>query len=60
MHAWPPRLAPNLWLAGDSIFPDQSTAAVALGGLRVASAVLAESKAGLPVRAADQLLTIDR
>jgi len=37
--AWGPRLAPGLWMVGDSIFPGQSTAAVALGGLRVARAV---------------------
>jgi C-3',4' desaturase CrtD len=37
-----PRLSPNLWLVGDSIFPGQSTAAVALGGLRVARTVLKE------------------
>lgn len=37
-----PRLSPNLWLVGDSIFPGQSTAAVALGGLRVARMVLKE------------------
>lgn len=42
-RAWGPRLAPGLWMAGDSIFPGQSTAAVALGGLRVASALLAEA-----------------
>jgi len=36
---WSPRLAPNLWMVGDSIFPGQSTAAVALGGLRVAEEV---------------------
>jgi C-3',4' desaturase CrtD len=41
-RAWGPRLAPNLWMVGDSIFPGQSTAAVALGGLRVGSAVLAD------------------
>lgn len=39
-RAWGPRLAPTLWMVGDSIFPGQSTAAVALGGLRVAAAVL--------------------
>jgi C-3',4' desaturase CrtD len=38
-----PRLAPGLWMVGDSIFPGQSTAAVALGGLRVATELLAES-----------------
>jgi hypothetical protein len=38
-NLWGPRLATNLWLAGDSIFPGQSTAAVALGGLRVANDV---------------------
>jgi C-3',4' desaturase CrtD len=35
-----PQLGPNLWLVGDSIFPGQSTAAAALGGLRVALRVL--------------------
>jgi C-3',4' desaturase CrtD len=35
-----PHLAKDLWMVGDSIFPGQSTAAVALGGLRVASSVL--------------------
>ena len=34
---WGPRLARGLWMVGDSIFPGQSTAAVALGGLRVAA-----------------------
>lgn len=37
-----PRLGGNLWLVGDSIFPGQSTAAVALGGLRVAQMALRE------------------
>lgn len=40
LRGWAPRLAPNLWMVGDSIFPGQSTAAVALGGLRVARAVI--------------------
>jgi C-3',4' desaturase CrtD len=35
-----PRLDQGLWLVGDSIFPGQSIAAVALGGLRVANAIL--------------------
>lgn len=35
-----PKIADNLWLVGDSIFPGQSTAAVALGGLRVAKEIL--------------------
>ncbi len=39
-RAWGPRLLPGLWMVGDSIFPGQSTAAVAMGGLRVADAVL--------------------
>ncbi len=43
-RAWGPRLSPNLWLVGDSIFPGQSTAAVALGGLRVARMVLSQTK----------------
>lgn len=41
-RTWAPRLAPGLWMVGDSIFPGQSTAAVALGGMRVAEAVLAQ------------------
>ena len=41
-RAWGPRLAPGLWLAGDSIFPGQSVPAVALGGMRVARSLLAE------------------
>jgi phytoene dehydrogenase-like protein len=39
-HLWGPRLLPGLWMVGDTIFPGQSTAAVALGGLRVANDVL--------------------
>ena len=35
-RSWGPRLARGLWMVGDSIFPGQSTAAFALGGLRVA------------------------
>ncbi len=41
-RAWGPRLAPGMWLVGDSIFPGQSVPAVALGGLRVARSLLAE------------------
>jgi phytoene dehydrogenase-like protein len=41
LRGWGPRLLPGLWMVGDSIFPGQSTAAVALGGLRVAQGVLA-------------------
>lgn len=40
--AWGPRLGRDLWMVGDSIFPGQSTAAVALGGLRVGQTILAE------------------
>jgi C-3',4' desaturase CrtD len=42
-RTWGPRLGPNLWLVGDSIFPGQSTAAVALGGLRIARSVQMEA-----------------
>ncbi len=49
LRGWGPRLAPGLWMVGDSVFPGQSTAAVALGGLRVAGAVLAEAGADLPL-----------
>ncbi|MFU8771852.1 MAG: hypothetical protein ACNA8H_05470, partial [Anaerolineales bacterium] len=40
LHAWGPRLMPGLWMVGDSIFPGQSVAATALGGLRIARAIL--------------------
>ena len=43
-RAWAPRIAPNLWMVGDTIFPGQSTAAVALGGMRVAEAVLGRGR----------------
>jgi phytoene dehydrogenase-like protein len=39
-RSWAPRLARNLWLVGDSIFPGQSVLATALGGARVAAGVL--------------------
>ncbi len=41
------KLGDNLWMVGDSIFPGQSVAAAALGGLRVAGAILREQD--LPV-----------
>jgi C-3',4' desaturase CrtD len=42
LRAVGPRLNRNLWLVGDSTFPGQSTAAAALGGLRVAQMALRE------------------
>ncbi len=39
---WGPRLSHNLWMVGDSIFPGQSIAATALGGLRLAQNLLTE------------------
>ena len=39
-RAWAPKLGNGLWLVGDSIFPGQSVLATALGGTRVAHAVL--------------------
>jgi phytoene dehydrogenase-like protein len=42
-RAWvdvgPQRVAPRVWLVGDSVFPGQSTLATAVGGVRVAEAV---------------------
>lgn len=51
MRTLGPRLAPNLWMVGDSIFPGQSTAAVALGGLRVAGMALLEMGIRKPITA---------
>lgn len=41
-RAWGPRVAPGVWMVGDSIFPGQSVPAVALGGLRVAEGLLCD------------------
>jgi C-3',4' desaturase CrtD len=38
-QTWGPRLAPGIWMVGDSIFPGQSVPAVMLAGLRVAKAI---------------------
>jgi phytoene dehydrogenase-like protein len=40
LRAWGPRIGPGLWLVGDSVFPGQSVPAVALGGMRVARAIM--------------------
>jgi phytoene dehydrogenase-like protein len=51
-RAWGPRLTSRAWLVGDSVFPGQSVPAVALGGLRVARALLAElNPQGVPFEA---------
>ena len=43
---WRPQISPNIWMVGDSIFPGQSVAAVALGGIRVANAIIPGQKQG--------------
>lgn len=43
-QAWGPRLGPDLWMVGDSIFPGQSIAATALGGLNAAKQIQWESE----------------
>jgi phytoene dehydrogenase-like protein len=53
-RTWRPRLSSQVWMVGDSIFPGQSTAAVALGGLRVARSVLYTAGAHLPALATYQ------
>jgi C-3',4' desaturase CrtD len=40
LRARGPRMGSRVWMVGDSIFPGQSVAAAALGGLRVAGAIL--------------------
>lgn len=47
-RSWGPQISRNIWMVGDSIFPGQSVAASALGGMRVASAILRLEKAPLP------------
>jgi C-3',4' desaturase CrtD len=51
-QAWGPRLGPDLWMVGDSIFPGQSVAAAALGGLRVAGAILRQQRMPVPAAGA--------
>jgi C-3',4' desaturase CrtD len=58
-RSFAPQLAPAIWLAGDSIFPGQSVAATALGGLRVAHAVLRSLGTRLEQPAAGQQLAGD-
>ncbi|MBN2550875.1 MAG: FAD-dependent oxidoreductase [Anaerolineales bacterium] len=41
-QTWGPKLGVNYWMVGDSIFPGQSTAAVALGGMRLARDILSD------------------
>jgi C-3',4' desaturase CrtD len=52
-RSWGPRLAPGVWMVGDTIFPGQSVPAVMLGGLRVAGEILAEAGMPRPVLRAD-------
>ena len=47
LRSFNPRLRSSIWMVGDSIFPGQSIAATALGGRRVARAVL--QSIGCPV-----------
>lgn len=42
LQAWGPRLGPAIWMVGDSIFPGQSIAATALGGLTAAKQIQRE------------------
>jgi phytoene dehydrogenase-like protein len=43
----PVEVRPGLWLAGDSVFPGQSTLAAAIGGTRVAEAVVRSGRVEL-------------
>lgn len=47
-RTWGPRLARDVWMVGDSIFPGQSVPAVMLGGLRTARSILAEKASITP------------
>jgi C-3',4' desaturase CrtD len=41
-RAWAPRIAPKIWIVGDTIFPGQSVPAVTLGGIRIAHTLAKE------------------
>jgi hypothetical protein len=42
--AFGPKIGSGLWIVGDSIFPGQSTAATALGGMRVGKYILDDQR----------------
>ncbi len=52
-RAWGPIVAPGVWMVGDSIFPGQSTTAVALGGMRVAQLILDQNRIPVPALSAN-------
>ena len=52
-----PRIADGIWLVGDSVFPGQSTTAVAIAGMRVAFAILHELRIPLPTKTEALLAT---
>ena len=54
-----PRIADGIWLVGDSVFPGQSTAAVAIAGMRVAFAILNELGIATQKEAAAALVMSD-
>lgn len=55
LRAWGPRQGHGLWLVGDSIFPGQSVLATALGGGRVADALVRSSTRSLYSRGSDKI-----
>lgn len=44
LSAWPQSVVPGVWMVGDSVFPGQSTLATAIGGTRVAQAILSGAR----------------
>jgi C-3',4' desaturase CrtD len=50
-----PCIADGIWIVGDSVFPGQSTAAVAIAGMRVAFAILHDLGISLPTKATPAL-----
>ncbi len=46
LRAWGPRQGRGLWLVGDTIFPGQSVLATALGGARIADALVRSRVSG--------------
>ena len=58
-HVYGPRVLPNLWMVGDSIFPGQSIASVGLGGLRVATNIKIAHKLKKTITLAAKITTSD-
>lgn len=57
-RSWGPKIAPGMWMVGDSVFPGQSIPAVMLSGLRIAR--LVEAKVAQEAKPKGKLISYRR